>query len=152
MKTSFKLFSFFLATSLAVACASGESETLKQARTIQTDIMNQTKDLDSTINVKLESVNSELTILNEDSTMQTDSVKLAGYMTTKDKYNELTTLKSDLADWKSNVVMLPTVEEMANGAENPFGEKAKDQEVLASIKKSQDDFSAFRTKAEASMK
>jgi len=152
MKTTLRIFSFLFATALMMACASGESEMLKQARTIQDDMMKDIHALDSSLNNKITSLESDLSMMSEDSTMATDSVKLASYMKLKEKYNTATTLQSEMVDWKSNIKMLPTVEEMNGGAENPFGEKAKDQEVLAEMKKAQADLATMKTKVETAIK
>lgn len=152
MKKVNQLFALIFSITLLAACASGDSETLKQARQIQNEIMKNYNEVDSSLNVYSEKMNATFATMTADSTMMQDTVKLAEYMALKAKFNRADELKNELADWKSTVKMLPTAEEIAKGAENPFGDKAKDQDILASIKKSQEDFAKLKSKVEEATK
>ena len=152
MKSSHLFFSVIFSSLLFVACVSSESEMLKQARSIQSELLTQVDALDSTMTVRLTSMNDERGAMSADSTISTDSLKMQQFMMMKEKIDNLSNLQSELTDWKSNLKMLPSVEEMSKGAENPFGEKAKDQEILQAIKKSQEDFNTLKMKADAAMK
>lgn len=152
MKKVNQLFALIFSITLFAACASGDSETLKQARQIQNEIMKNYNEVDSTLNVYSQKMNATFANMTADSTMMQDTLKLAEYMALKAKFNRADELKNELADWKSTVKMLPTAEEIAKGAENPFGDKAKDQDILASIKKSQEDFAKLKSKVEEATK
>jgi hypothetical protein len=152
MKSSQLFFSVIFSSLFLVACVSAESEMLKQARTIQNDLLNNVSSLDSTMSARLVVLNEERGVMSADTTLSTDSLKMQQFMMMKEKIDNLDNLKSALTDWKSNMKLLPSVEEMGSGAENPFGEKAKDQEILQEIKKSQEDFNTIKMKAEAAMK
>lgn len=152
MKKVNQLFLLIFSVTLFVACASGDSETLKQARLIQDQIMKSYSSVDSSLSAYTENMNNTFTTMTADTTLMQDTTKLAEYLALKAKFNQADELKNEMADWKSSVKMLPTVEEIANGAENPFGEKAKDQDILASIKKSQEEFTKLKSKVEEAIK
>jgi len=152
MKKVNLLFILIFSLTLFAACASGDSETLKQARQIQNDIMKSYGSVDSSLTAYSERMNTTFTTMTADSNMMKDTTKLAEYMALKSKFNQADQLKNQMADWKGSVKMLPSVEEIAKGAENPFGEKAKDQDILASLKKSQEEFAKLKSKVEESIK
>ncbi len=152
MKSSFKLFTLLFASATLAACVTSESEMLKQARTIQNEMMGQITMLDSTMTAKLGELNEAHSIMAMDSTLSADSVKMQSFIQSKERIDNVSNLQSSLMDWKINLKMLPSEGDMKNGADNPFGEKAKDQEILMEIKKAQDEFSALKMKADAAMK
>lgn len=151
MRTTVKVFSFFFAIATIVACSSGESELLKQARTIQDGIMKSKSDLDSTIDVTITAYNEKLATMSADSVLMNDSIGMVNFTMTQDKVSMLGEYKSKLADWAEGMKMLPTSEEIAKGAENPFGKDAKDQDILNSIKTSQEEFNALKSDIETAM-
>jgi hypothetical protein len=151
MKTSVKIFSFFFAVATMVACAGAESEQLKEARTIQEAMMKQKHNLDSTMNFRMEELSSKISELSADSTLATDSLKTATYLEVKKQYSLLEDLKSKMSDWSSNIKTLPTLEELANGAENPFGKDAKDQDILSGIKANQSSFEELKSEIETAI-
>lgn len=150
MKTAVKLFSFFFGISVLVACAGAESEQLKQARTIQETIMKSRSNLDSLIDLKLGELSGKITALSADSTLATDSLKMSEYSMVKTSYSEIEMLKSKLADWVSNMKMLPSVEDISKG-ENPFGEGATDADILKSIQNSQSEFEEMKSEIETAI-
>jgi hypothetical protein len=152
MKTIKTFFAIAFSSLLYVACVSSESEMLKQARSIQDGIMTDAKILDSAMTAKLAIWNESRSAMAMDSTLSTDSVKMQAFMIAKEKIDYLSNLQSEMTDWKGNLKMLPTLKEMASGSENPFGENAKDQEILAEIKKSKESFNSLKLKADAAMK
>lgn len=152
MKTRLHFFSFFIVAAMFAACVSSESELLKQARSIQDEMLTSVDGLDSTMTARLKTINEERSVMAMDSTMSTDSIKLQSFMILKDKIDNITNIQSEMVNWRSNLKLLPDAKEIAGGAENPFGEKAKDQEILSAIKKSQEEFNNFQIKAEAAMK
>lgn len=152
MKSVFSFFAITLAAILFIACVSSESEMLKQARTIQDAMINDVEALDSSMTEKLSVWNEKRSEMAMDSTLSSDSIKMKEFMMAKDKIDQLSGLQSELTDWRANLKMLPTIKEMESGAENPFGEKAKDQEILGEIKKSKESFNSLKLKADASMK
>lgn len=150
MKTTFKVFAFFFSVALFVACAGAESEQLKQARTIQETIMKSKSNLDSLIDLKLTDLGTKITTLSSDSTMASDSLKMAEYTSVKSSYSEIEMLKSKLADWVSNMKMLPSVEDISKG-ENPFGEGVTDADILKSIQGSQSEFEELKSEIETAI-
>lgn len=150
MKTTLKLFAFFFGVAVLVACAGAESEQLKQARTIQETIMKSKSNLDSLIDLKLGELGEKITVLSNDSTMATDSLKMADYSMIKSSYSEIEMLKSKLADWVSNMKMLPSPEDISKG-ENPFGEGATDADILKSIQSSQTEFEEMKSEIETAI-
>ncbi len=152
MKLNMRFFSILTAAALLTACSTSDSETLKRARTIQDETLNGISSLDSTLTVKLNSVSSEMSVLSTDSTMATDSLKIKAFDTLKLKQTDIEGLKAEMADWKKGITLLPSSEEIAAGAANPFGEKAKDQDVLAALKKTQEDLSSWKSKVASAVK
>jgi hypothetical protein len=151
MKTSVKIFSFFFAASTIIACAGAESEQLKEARTIQEGMMKQKHNLDSTLNLKMDELSAKISELSSDSTLATDSLKTALYVEVKTQYSSLENLRSKMSDWSLNIKTLPTLEELANGAENPFGKDAKDQDILSGIKANQGSFEELKSEIETAI-
>lgn len=151
MKTTVKIFSFFFAVAALVACAGAESEQLKQARTIQETMLKSKANLDSLVDLKMNELSAKITELSADSTLSTDSLKTATYTSVKSQLSDIESLKSKLSDWMSNVKMLPTVEDIAKGAENPFGDDAKDQDILKSIQDNQKQFDELKSEIETAI-
>ena len=152
MKTIKNLFFSLLATSFLIACAAGESETLKKARAIQDGMMNDVHKLDSTVSEYANRLNGDISAAGMDSTLQTDSTKMKGYAVLKDKFNAITTIQSEVMDWKNNLKTLPTIEELSQGAENPFGDSAKDNDILTSLENSKRDFEILKSRVMEVMK
>ena len=151
MKTSVKIFSFFFSVAIFVACASAESEQLKQARTIQETMIKSKGNLDSLVDLKMNELSVKVTEMSADSTLATDSLKTATYNSVKTQLSDIEMLKSKLTDWMSGVKMLPSVEEIAKGAENPFGDGAKDQDILKSIQDNQKQFEELKSEIETAI-
>jgi TolA-binding protein len=151
MKTASKVFAFFLSAALLVACASAESEVLKQARTIQDGIMKQKDNLDSTLNATITELNGKITTMSNDSLAMQDSTNITLFGEMQMKVSRLTELKSKLNDWASGTKLLPSVEDLAKGVENPFGENANDQDILKGIQESQSSFSDLKSQIESEM-
>lgn len=152
MKSVLKFFSFVMTSSLIVACVSAESELLMQARTIQNELLTNVESLDSIMTDKLNVLNEARSEMAMDSTLSLDSLKMQAFLMSKEKIDNISNLQSELTDWSSNLKLLPSVEDMNKGGENPFGEKAKDQEILIEIKKSQEAFNNLKIKSDAAMK
>ena len=152
MKTFKNLFFSLLAASFLIACAAGESETLKKARTIQDGLMNDVHKLDSAVSDYANRLNGDISAAGMDSTLQTDSIKMKSYAVLKDKFNSITTIQSEMVDWKNNLKTLPTIAELSQGAENPFGESAKDNDILTSLENSKKDFEILKSRVLEVMK
>ena len=142
MKTTLKIFTFFLAVATLIACAGEESEQLRQARTIQEAMSKSSQILDSSITVKLNELSTELT------TMSADSLKMAQYKEVKTWYSSIEMLKSELSDWTNTMKKLPSTEEIANGAENPFGADMKDEDILKAVQADQTKFEDLKSRIE----
>jgi cell division protein YceG involved in septum cleavage len=151
MKTSVKIFSFFFTVAVLVACSSAESEQLKQARTIQETMIKSKGNLDSLVDLKMNELSAKVTEMSADSTLATDSLKAATYGSVKSQLSDIEMLKSKLTDWMSSVKMLPSLEEIAKGAENPFGDGAKDQDILKSIQDNQKQFEELKSEIETAI-
>jgi hypothetical protein len=134
------------------ACVTSESEMLKQARSIQDETVQSATSLDSVMNIRLSGLEQEQKLMAQDTTLSTDSLKMQSFMQLKDKIDNLQSIRGELTNWKTELKLLPTVQELESGKENPFGDKVKDQEILADIKKSQESFNTLKLKAEAAMK
>jgi hypothetical protein len=148
MKTTFKIFTFFFAVATLIACAGEESEQLRQARTIQEAMSKSSQILDSSITVKLNELSTELTTLSTDSLLATDSLKMAQYKEVKTWYSSIEMLKSELADWNNTMKKLPSTEEIAKGAENPFGADMKDEDILKAVQADQTKFEDLKSRIE----
>lgn len=148
MKTSVKIFSFFFVVATMIACAGAESEQLKEARTIQDAMMKQKHNLDSTVNLKMIELGNKISELSNDSTLATDSLKIATYVEVKSQLSSLENLRSQMSDWSLNIKTLPSLEDLASGAENPFGKDAKDQDILSGVKANQSAFEELKSEIE----
>jgi hypothetical protein len=78
-------------------------------------------------------------------------LKAATYGSVKTQLSDIEMLKSKLTDWMSSVKMLPSLEDMAKGAENPFGDGAKDQDILKSIQDNQKQFEELKSEIETAI-
>jgi hypothetical protein len=152
MKTIKNLFLALLAASFFIACAAGESETLKKARAVQDGLMDDVHKLDSAVSEYANRLNGDISAAGMDSTLQTDSTKMKNYSLLKDKFNSITTIQSEMMDWKSNLKTLPTIAELSQGAENPFGDNAKDNDILTSLESSKKDFETLKSRVMEVMK
>lgn len=151
MRTTTKIFTVFFSVAILVACSGSESEMLKQARTIQEAMMKSKSGLDSMLTERLNAYSEEVTTLSQDAELATDSLKIANYDKIKTAYSDLEMLKSELNDWTNNVKLLPSAEEIAGGAENPFGGDMKDEDILKEIKASQEKFEDLKSRIETEL-
>jgi len=131
------------------ACTSAESEMMKEARNIQAGLLKQKANLDSTIDVEIVNVDKALTLMSEDSTMATDTLKFQEFVGLKTRKETLDAAKEKMADWMINTKLLPTQDEEKNGVSNPFGPEAKDLDVLKAIKEAQSSFNDLRSQIES---
>lgn len=152
MKRTNQFFVFVFAIAVLTACATGDSETLKQARQIQNEMMKSYGSLDSSLSAYSNQMNEKISAMTADTLLNQDTLKLKDYMAMKEKFNRVDELKNAMSDWKATIKMLPSAEEISKGAENPFGDKAKDQDVLKAIKTSQEEFAKLKTKVEEAIK
>lgn len=136
---------------LVTSCTTSDSETLKRARSIQDETFQTVSELESSLSSKMELLKSEMAVISMDSTMATDSVKIQSFDALKNKQHNLETLRSEMLDWKEKLSILPSSEEIASGAANPFGDKTKDQEVLAAIKTAQEELSSWKSKVSSAL-
>lgn len=151
MRTTTKIFTVFFSVAILVACSGSESEMLKQARTIQEAMMKSKSGLDLMLTERLNAYSEEVTTLSQDAELATDSLKIANYDKIKTAYSDLEMLKSELNDWTNNVKLLPSAEEIAGGAENPFGGDMKDEDILKEIKASQEKFEDLKSRIETEL-
>lgn len=131
---------------LLTACATSDSETLKRARTIQDQTLKEYSSLDSTLSARLSALSAEMSTISTDSTFATDSTRIKAFEGLKSKQMEIEVLQQEFKSWKEQLTLLPSTDEIAKGAANPFGDKANDQQVLEALKKSQEDISTWRSK------
>jgi hypothetical protein len=147
-----KKVSMFLSALIMVAmfaCTSAESEMMKEARNIQAGLLKQKANLDSTLDVEIVNVDKSLTLMSEDSTMATDTLKFKEFVNMKTRKESLDMAKDKISDWVINTKLLPTPEEEKNGVSNPFGPDAKDLDVLKAIKEAQSSFNDLRSQIES---
>jgi hypothetical protein len=137
---------------LLIACVSSESEMLNQARSIQDETLKSATSLDSVLELKLNGLIDARNVMSQDSTLSLDSLRMQSFMVLKGKIDNLESLQGELKNWRTELKLLPTLKEIESGADNPFGEKAKDQEILSEIKKAQESFNNLKMKADAAMK
>jgi hypothetical protein len=140
-----------LVVSLA-SCSTGDSPVLKQARSMQESMMRNCQSLDSTVSIQITELEAKLIDMSNDTTLNKDSIKLGSYATLKEKYNKLLDYKTKIDNWRLGVKLIPTPEEIAKGAENPFGKDAKDEDVLTQIKSANADYITMQADIASMMK
>lgn len=152
IKNNMKKLSVVLSGMMVVAiaaCTSSESEMMKEARNIQAGLMKQKANLDSVMEVEIANVDKAITLMSEDSTMASDTLKYQEFVSLTEKKKKLDEGKDKLSDWMIGTKFLPTPEEEKNGVTNPFGPEAKDLDVLKSIKEAQSSFNDLRSQIES---
>jgi hypothetical protein len=149
MKTAVKFFLLSFILTAAVACSTGESAALKEARQIQDNILKGRAALDSTIDVSIAGLNEKLSAMSADSVAMADSSVRASFEAMQSRVSSLATSKSKIADWVTNLKTLPSAEDLAGGAENPFGAEAKEDDILTALKASEEEFNSLKTSIEA---
>jgi len=151
MKPSTFITTAILAIGLA-SCSTGDSPLLQQARSMQESMMRNCQSLDSTVSIKITELEAKLIEMSQDTTLNGDSIKLGSYVAIKEKYNSLLDYKTKIDNWRLGVKLIPTAEEIANGAENPFGKDAKDEDVLTQIKSANTDYLTMQSDIASMMK
>ncbi len=146
MTNTAKLFSFLLCAALLAACATGESNLLSRAREIQNNLLSSYSSVDSSMKLSLTAINSQIEEFVSDSTMSLDTIKVKAFATVNEKHESLMAVQKELQTWRQELKLLPSTEDIQHGAKNPFGDEAKDQDILNMLKKSQDDLKAIQTK------
>jgi hypothetical protein len=89
--------------------------------------------------------------MSSDSIAMKDSSNIALFGQMQSQVARLAEMKSKLTDWASSMKMLPTPEEVAKGAENPFGKEATDQDILKGVQASQEEFNNLKSEIESEM-
>jgi hypothetical protein len=151
MKPSTFITTAMLAIGLA-SCSTGDSPLLQQARSMQESMMRNCQSLDSTVSIKITELEAKLIEMSQDTSLNGDSIKLGSYVAIKEKYNSLLDYKTKIDNWRLGVKLIPTPEEIANGAENPFGKDAKDEDVLTQIKSANADYLTMQADIASMMK
>jgi hypothetical protein len=149
MTTTAKLFSFFLCVALLGACATGESNLLSKAREIQNNLLSSYASVDSTMKLSMSAVNTQIEEFARDSTMGADTLKVKTLAVVNEKHESLMAVQKELQTWREELKLLPSTEEIQHGAKNPFGDEAKDQDILNMLKKSQENLKSIQTKITA---
>ena len=99
---------------------------MKEAMDMCSKVVSMKDSLSGVLDTKIESVTGM--IGKADSTV--DSTTVAGW---NSSLASLSDLKAQLTTWASNMKVLPSAEEMAKGASNPFGDMSPDK-VLEEVK------------------
>jgi hypothetical protein len=73
---------------------------------------------------------------------------MAQYKEVKTWYSSIEMLKSELSDWTNTMKKLPSTEEIANGAENPYGADMKDEDILKAVQADQTKFEDLKSRIE----
>lgn len=151
MKSSqYFIFAVFFAG--MVACSTSDSPVLKQARTMQESLMKDCQGLDSIISSKITVLEGTLIDMSQDTTLNADTLKMTSYKELKEQYNGLLDAKTRIDNWKIEMKLLPTPEEIAKGAENPFGKDASDEDVLNAMKSSNASFLTLKSEVDKMIK
>lgn len=133
MKTNY----YFLFVTLAVtifSCVSAESPTLVECRALQENIARRISQSDSALNAQLSLLRYERDALSTDTLLATDSIMRKKYTAMKEDVRALEFQQSELHRWRNGLILLPSTEAIASGAQNPFGEATGDTGILAALK------------------
>ncbi len=142
-----KRYLAILASSLLfTACATSDSETLRIARSLQDATLRQGQSIDSTLQAKLSDIQSEINLLKNDTLLALDTLKQQAMEAILQKQSSIQELRNEISQWQNQLPKLPSTEEIAAGAANPFAEDGKDQDALKAIKKAQEEMSAWQSK------
>ncbi len=152
-KTTFQLMKqtanyIFMGTFLIglIACISSESPTLAECRKIQTNNDRRIAVLDSALQQQLEPLRVNRDAISTDTLLATDSLLREQYGKLKTYANNLEFAQSELREWRSHLVVLPSIEEISKGIENPFGAETGDQGVLNALQSYSDSLSYIEQK------
>jgi hypothetical protein len=132
MKKALYLFSI-MSTAALISCVSSESKKLTEARMLQTSILAEAHELDSTLLSETQQLITTRDLMSTDSLLATDSLFMARYVAIKSKCNEMEGLQAEVAAWQNSLTQLPSQEELKKGVKNPFGQQTTDQEVFEKI-------------------
>jgi hypothetical protein len=132
-------------TILLTACVSAESETLKKARAHQVDMLKAAQIIDSLIQINHSNIDLQLSEMSQDTTLSSDSTKLASYMQLRESSSFFADLQNQLADWRLKTKLLPD-----HGIEaSAFPEGTTDAEVLSSIESAEKSLNEIKLRFEA---
>jgi len=136
---------FFLAgiALLATACQSEESEGLRAARELQSQLMMERTQVDSLIDASIAHFNGELSKLSESATGMSSPEGRQQFELLQSKVSRLALRKSEFADWFSSQLLIPEGEFDQKG-DNPFGAGVTDEEIAESIERSRIRLQRFR--------
>ena len=132
MKKALYLFSI-MSTAALISCVSSESKKITEARMLQTSILAEAHELDSTLLSETQQLITTRDLMSTDSLLATDSLFMARYVAIKSKCNEMEGLQAEVAAWQNSLTQLPSQEELKKGVKNPFGQQTTDQEVFEKI-------------------
>lgn len=147
MKTKTTLYIIYaFCIMLVCACAASETEQLKQARAIQNETLKSLNQLDTSLAAYTNRISGEISAMSTDTMLQQDTTLFKNYNALKNKLEQANSGRNELVNWKSQMKLLPTPEEIAKGAANPFGEGKTDEEALSGMKKQNEDLDALTKK------
>ncbi len=131
---------------LVCACAASETEQLKQARALQNETLKSLNQLDTSLAAYTNRLSGEISAMSTDTMLQLDTVLFKNYNALKNKLEQANSAHTDLVNWKSQMKLLPTPEEIAKGATNPFGEGKTDEDALSGMEKQYEEYNAMSKK------
>lgn len=120
------------------ACDSAESPSLRESRSIQDNLMRRIAQVDSMLNTQLTTLREQSIALSNDTLLTSDSLLRVHYSNLKESANQLEYKQTELRNWRDQLTLLPSKEEIARGIANPFGEQAGDKGILQALNASSD--------------
>lgn len=127
------------------SCVAAESDTLKKARVKQGEMLKAAQIIDSLISLNSKNMDSQLAEMSQDTTLATDSIKLASYMEMRERSNFYTELQNSLSDWRLQTKLLPE----GDMDMTTFPEGTTDADVLASIENADKALNEIKLRCEA---
>lgn len=140
----YNIFTIVIVTILFTACVSAESETLKMARAQQVEMLKAAQIIDSLLSLNTANIDAKLAEMSQDTTLSSDSTKLATYMEMRERSNYYSELQNELSDWRLRTHLLPE-----NGIDAAaFPEGTSDADVLASIQQADNALNEIKLRCE----
>jgi len=118
---------------LIMGCDSAESPTLKECRVVQENLIRRTSSLDSSLQEHVVSLQGQSIALSTDTMLAIDSLLRLRYSYLKESVIRIEMKQAELHRWRDQLILLPSREEIARGARNPFGDTAGDAGILQAL-------------------
>ena len=108
-------------------------------------MLERTTHADSLLRSHLNLLRQQSLALSTDTLLATDSLLRTHYATLKEFTGQVENKQAELRTWREHLILLPPINDIAQGVTNPFGEQAGDDGALVKLNAYSDTLTTIET-------